>query len=79
VGIAERIFDAVDALDDVGTGALAIRSNGLTKEVKEFSDQITKMEEDLVRFEEQQRIKFANLDGLLKNLQSQLDILNTRL
>lgn len=79
VGIAERLFDAVDELDDTETGSLTIRQNTLTDEIDDLSDQIAVMEADLVRFEEQQRIKFANLDGLLAGLQSQLDSLNSLL
>lgn len=79
VGIAERLFDAVDDLDDVESGLLTLRQNTLTDEVDDLGDQIAKMEADLVQFEEQQRIKFARLDGLLKQLDSQLNILNSRL
>ena len=78
-GIAERLLDAVDELDDIESGALTIRQNTLTDEIDDLSDQIARMEADLLRFEEQQRIKFANLDGLLASLQSQLDSLNSLL
>ncbi len=76
-GIAELIVDAVDALDDVETGALALRQNALTSQIDSFSRQIETQEAALSRFEEQQRIKFANLDGLLASLQGQLDSLAT--
>ncbi|GJL66067.1 MAG: flagellar hook-associated protein 2 [Nitrospirales bacterium] len=76
-GIAERLLDVVDELDDVGFGALALRQNSLTTEIDDFDDQVTLLESRLEQFEEQQRIKFANLDGLLSSLQSQLDNLNS--
>ena len=79
VGIAELISDAIDELDDIETGALAIRQDALTDEIDDLSDQIEDMEADLLRFEEQQRIKFANLDGLVASLQSQLNSLNSLL
>jgi len=71
-GIAELVVNAIDGLDDIGTGSLTIRQNALTKQVNEFTNQISLKEGALARFEEQQRLKFANLDGLLARLQSQL-------
>ncbi len=78
-GIAELIVDAVDAIDDVESGALTLRQNSLTDQIDSLTEQIALKEEALLRFEEQQRIKFANLDGLLASLQSQLEVLQTRL
>jgi flagellar hook-associated protein 2 len=74
-GIAELVVNAIDGLDDIDTGSLALRKNALTKQVNEFTNQISLKEEALARFEEQQRLKFANLDGLLARLQSQLTLL----
>jgi flagellar hook-associated protein 2 len=78
-GIAQLVVDAIDGLDDVETGSLTRRQNALTKQVKEFTNQISLKEGALVRFEEQQRLKFANLDGLLSRLQSQLTLLQNGL
>ena len=78
-GIAERLLDAVDDLDDIEFGALTLRQNSLTDEIDDFGDQIDVLETRIIQFEEQQRIKFANLDGLLSSLQSQLDNLNSLL
>ncbi len=78
-GLAELVVDAVDALDDTEFGALTLRQNALTNQIDDLSDQIALKEEALLRFEEQQRLKFANLDGLLASLQSQLDFLQSRL
>ncbi len=76
-GLAELVVNAVDALDDVESGALAIRQNSLTKQIDNFAQQISVKEAALSRYEEQQRIKFANLDGLLATLQNQLNALAT--
>ncbi|GJL53154.1 MAG: flagellar hook-associated protein 2 [Nitrospirales bacterium] len=76
-GIADRLLDAVDNLDDIEFGALTLRQNTLTSEIDDFDDQIDVLETRITQFEEQQRIKFANLDGLLSSLQSQLDNLNS--
>jgi flagellar hook-associated protein 2 len=71
-GIADLVVNAIDGLDDIDTGLLTRRQKALTKQVNEFTNQITLKEEALGRFEQQQRLKFANLDGLLARLQSQL-------
>ena len=78
-GIAQLVVDAIDGLDDIETGSLTRRQNALTKQVNEFTNQISLKEEALARFEEQQRLKFANLDGLLSRLQSQLTLLQNGL
>lgn len=75
-GIAELVVDAVDALDDVEFGALTIRQKSLTNQIDDFAEQISVREAALLRFEEQQRIKFGNLDGLLASLQNQLSALS---
>lgn len=74
-GIGELVVNAIDELDDIDTGSLTRRQNSLTQQINEFTKQITLKEEALARFEQQQRLKFANLDGLLARLQSQLTLL----
>jgi flagellar capping protein FliD len=76
-GLAELVVNAVDALDDVESGVLSLRQNSLTKQIASFAQQIAVKEAALSLYEEQQRIKFANLDGLLATLQGQLDALAT--
>jgi flagellar hook-associated protein 2 len=78
-GIAQRLFDAVDGLDDVESGSLTLRKNGLTKEIDGLSDQITHKEDALSEYEERLRRQYAALDGLLRQLQGQLDFLKSRL
>jgi flagellar hook-associated protein 2 len=74
-GIAELVVNAVDALNDVESGVLSLRQNSLTVKISSFDNQIAVKEATLALYEEQQRIKFANLDGLLGVLQGQLDSL----
>ena len=76
-GIGELVNDAVDALDDVEFGALSLRQKALTSQIDDFLEQISVKEAALLRFEEQQRIKFGNLDGLLASLQNQLSALSS--
>lgn len=78
-GIGELLIDAVDHLNDIESGALRLRQQGLTRAVADFTAQIDQKETQMVRFEELLRIKFANLDGLLASLQSQQDQLQSRL
>jgi flagellar capping protein FliD len=61
----------------VESGVLSLRQNSLTKQIASFAQQIAVKEASLSLYEEQQRIKFANLDGLLASLQNQLDALAT--
>jgi flagellar hook-associated protein 2 len=74
-GIGGLVNDAVDALDDVEFGALSLRQKALTSQIDDFLERISVKEAALLRFEEQQRIKFGNLDGLLASLQNQLSAL----
>jgi flagellar hook-associated protein 2 len=78
-GLGKLLSDTIDRLNDVENGALAIRQKGLTRQIEGFTSQISRKEIQLVQFEEMQRIKFANLDGLLASMQSQLDMLKSRL
>ncbi|HJU04504.1 MAG TPA: flagellar filament capping protein FliD [Nitrospiraceae bacterium] len=78
-GVAQRLFDAVDVLDDVETGSLTVRKNRLTGEIKSFSDQIARKEDALSAYEERLRRQYATLDGLLRQMQGQLDFLRSRL
>lgn len=74
-GIAGLVANAIDGIDDIEFGSLTLRQNSLTKQIADFAEKISVKEAALVRFEELQRIKFANLDGLLAILQGQLDSL----
>lgn len=72
-GIADLAVNAIDGLDNIDTGSLTRRQNALTNQVKNLTQQISTKEDASARYEEQQRLKFARLDGLLAKLQSQLN------
>ncbi|MCA9498300.1 MAG: flagellar filament capping protein FliD [Nitrospirales bacterium] len=72
-GIADLTVNAIDGLDNIDTGSLTRRQNALTQQVKNLTQQISTKEDASARYEEQQRLKFARLDGLLATLQSQLN------
>ena len=70
-GVAERLYDAVDVLDDVDNGALTVRKEGLTAEIGRLEDTILRREDGLKQYEERLRLQYAALDGLLRRIQSQ--------
>jgi flagellar hook-associated protein 2 len=78
-GVAQRISNAVDALDAVDSGPLTLRQNSLTKDISSLSNRITAKENSLVLYEEQLQLQYAQLDGLLRQMQGQLDLLKLRL
>ncbi|MGH7233258.1 MAG: flagellar filament capping protein FliD [Nitrospiraceae bacterium] len=78
-GVAQRLFDGVDALDDVETGSLTVRKKSVTDEIDNLTDQIARKEDALSAYEERLRLQFAALDGLLRQMQGQLDFLRSRL
>ncbi len=78
-GVAQRISAAVDRLDDVESGSVSGRKDGLTEEITRLSDDIKRKEDALSAFEERLRRQYATLDSLLSQLQSQGDFLRARL
>lgn len=78
-GIAQRITEAVDRLDELETGVVSSRKNSLTKEIEKMADSIQRKEDEVAAYEARLRLQYANLDGLLRQLQSQADFLRTRI
>jgi flagellar hook-associated protein 2 len=78
-GIAQRITSAVDVLDDVETGSFTIRKNSITDQISDLADDIARKEDAASRYEERLRLQFAQLDNLLRQLQSQSTFLQSRL
>lgn len=78
-GVAQRLYQTVDGLDDVADGVLTIRKGGLSKEIDTLADQIQRKEDALTAYEDRLRRQYAALDGLLRQMQSQLDFLKSRL
>lgn len=77
-GVAQRLLQAVDSLDDIETGAVTARKNGLTSQIDRLADDIQRKEDALSAYEARLRVQFASLDGLLRQLQSQGDFLRSR-
>ena len=78
-GVAQRISDAIDGLDAVDSGTLTLRQARLAKDISSLADRITVKENSLSLYEEQLRLQYARLDGLLRQMQGQLDFLKSRL
>jgi flagellar hook-associated protein 2 len=77
VGIAQLLNVSVDSLDDIESGALTLRKKGLTNQISDLIDEITRKEDVLAQYEERLRQQYAALDGLLKQQQSQLSFLQS--
>lgn len=75
VGVAQLLNAAVDTLDDIESGALTLRKGGLTDQISDLTDEITRKEALVVQYEERIRRQYSALDGLLGQLQSQISFL----
>ena len=75
-GVAQRINQAVDALDDVESGSFSIRKAALSDRIADLSDEIGRKEDALSKYEERLRAQYAALDGLLRRLQGQTSFLS---
>lgn len=76
-GIAQLISNAVDTLDDVASGPMTLRKNGLAKQITNLADDIAKKEDALSQYETRLRAQYAALDGLLSQMKSQSNYLTT--
>jgi len=70
-GVAERLYDGVDALDDIESGTLTLRKNALTKQVSDLSTQISLKQAQLDSYADRLRRQYAALDALLRQIQAQ--------
>lgn len=77
VGVAQLLNAAVDALDDIESGALTLRKDSLTDQISDVTDEIARKEDLIAQYEERLRRQYAALDGLLGQLQSQISFLQT--
>jgi flagellar hook-associated protein 2 len=75
IGVAQLLTTAVDALDDVESGALTLRQRGLADQISDVTDEIARKEDLIAQYEERLRRQYAALDGLLGQLQSQIGFL----
>lgn len=74
-GVAQRVNVAIDAIDDVGTGALTVRKNALVKQLDNLTAEIGRKEDALSAYEEALKRQYAALDGLLSRLKGQTTFL----
>ena len=77
VGVAQALNTAVDTLDDIESGALTLRKDGLTRQISGLTDEIARKEDVLAQYEERLRNQYAALDGLLRQMQSQIGFLQS--
>ena len=75
VGIAQRLSQAIDGMDAIDSGSIAIRKNTITSDISRLTNEIGKKTDALSVYEEQVRRQYAALDGLLRQLQSQSNAL----
>ncbi len=78
-GVAQRVTNAVDLLDDVESGSLTIRKNSIRDQISDLADDIARKEDAASRYEERLRLQFAQLDSLLRQMQTQSTFLQSRL
>jgi flagellar hook-associated protein 2 len=76
-GVAQRVNQAIDAIDDVVSGSLTGRKNSLTRQISSLTDQISRKETAISAYEERLKIQYAKLDSLLRQLQGQSNFLTT--
>ncbi len=76
-GVAQRVTQAIDAIDDVVSGSLTGRKNSLTRQINSLTDQISRKETAISAYEERLKIQYAKLDSLLRQLQGQSNFLTT--
>jgi flagellar hook-associated protein 2 len=73
--VAQRVSQAIDAIDDVVSGSLTGRKNTLTSQISRLTDQISTKETAIAAYEERLKIQYAQLDTLLSQLQGQANYL----
>jgi flagellar hook-associated protein 2 len=76
-GVAQRVNQAIDAMNGAVSGSLTGRKNALTGQINSLTDQISRKETDLSAYEERLKIQYAKLDSLLSQLQGQTTYLNS--
>lgn len=76
-GVAQRVNQAIDAIDDAVSGSLTGRKNSLTNQINRLTDQISRKETAISAYEERLKIQYAKLDSLLSQLKGQTNFLTT--
>lgn len=77
-GLAQALVSAVDALNNVTGGALALRKKGLTNEISRIGNDIARQQDAVRQYEERLKRQFSALDGLLRQIQGQSGFLQAQ-
>lgn len=76
-GIAQQLSNAVDALDDVSSGAVTLKQNTLTDQINNLTDQIATQQEYIAQYQQRLQLQYAQLDSLLSTMKGQLGFLSS--
>ena len=74
-GVAFQVFKQIDPYVQRG-GIFSTRTNGLAAQIKTSKDKIARYDKALEKKELELRQKYGNMDGALRNLQKQSDMIN---
>ena len=74
-GVAFQVFKQIDPYVQRG-GIFSTRTNGLTAQIKTSKDKIARYDKELEKKEQELRQKYGNMDGSLRSLQKQSDMIN---
>jgi len=74
-GVAFQVFKQIDPYVQRG-GIFSTRTNGLTAQIKTSKDKIARYDKELEKKEQALRQKYGNMDGSLRSLQKQSDMIS---
>ncbi|MGP1430826.1 MAG: flagellar filament capping protein FliD [Treponema sp.] len=74
-GVAFQVFKQIDPYVQRG-GIFSTRTNGLTAQIKTSKDKIARYDKELEKKEQALRHKYGNMDGSLRSLQKQSDMIS---
>jgi flagellar hook-associated protein 2 len=77
-GVAQRVNQSIDAIDDIVSGSLTGRKNSITSQINSLTDQISRKETAISEYEERLKIQYSKLDSLLRQLQGQTNFLKAQ-
>ncbi len=77
-GLAQAVSSSVDALNGVSGGVLTLRKNGLTSQISQLGDEITRKQDSVNQYQDRLKLQYAALDALLRQLQSQSGFLQSQ-
>lgn len=74
-GVAYQVFKQIDPYVQRG-GIFSTRTNGLAAQIKTSKEKIARYDKALEKKEQELRQKYGDMDGTLRNLQKQSDMIN---